>query len=140
MVVIFVGKYSYNGTIYLKVDGHGSKSQFDQKKVLCLYQTKFLENSRYCSQRRSELLTIRIQWKANFSWSATSEGSTICHFYTVCVLLFLELLTSLQIKRLSYGPYMVQIFPWFCSAWARIEGTWSGYRIFYIKGQELIME
>ena len=42
MVVIFVGKYPYNSTIYLKVDGHGTKFQFDQKKILCLYQKKIL--------------------------------------------------------------------------------------------------
>ena len=42
MVVIFVGKYPYNSTIYLKVDGHGTKFQFDQKKNLCLYQKKIL--------------------------------------------------------------------------------------------------
>ena len=42
MVVIFVGKYSYNGTIYLKVDGHGSKSQFGQKKFyVCIKQNSW---------------------------------------------------------------------------------------------------
>ena len=39
MVVIFVGKYPYNSTIYLKVDGHGTKFQFDQKKN-CMFVSK----------------------------------------------------------------------------------------------------
>ena len=36
MNVVFVGKYPYNRTIDLKVDGHGTKFQFDEKLKMYL--------------------------------------------------------------------------------------------------------